>query len=98
MRLILITLLLTTFLGIGTGFAGDAGQTPPADTSGTVWINNEGEVVRGNWTTGEIIEITTVEEYYWHKAHYDPSAIYEVAPWLSDPFNLARESGGGCKD
>lgn len=45
-----------------------------------------------------IIRVETVEDYYWHRDHYDPSVHYDVAPWLYDPFNLAQESGGEGKD
>lgn len=67
---------------------------PDREASTTTWTNEQGTVVRGNWSSGEVIEIRTVEDYYWHKDNYDPSAHYQVAPWLYDPFNLSRESGG----
>ena len=81
--------LLTMFIIANVGFTGT-----DKETSTTTWVSEQGTEVRGNWTTGEIIEIKTVEEYYWHNDHYDPSAHYQVAPWLYDPFNLSRESGG----
>lgn len=64
----------------------------------TTWTNEQGVEVRGNWSTSNIIEINTVEEYYWHKDNYDPSVHYRIAPWLYDPFNLSRESGASSKD
>lgn len=84
-----VFLLLTALFVASTGIAGS-----DKEASTTTWTSEQGTEVRGNWTTGEIIEIRTVEEYYWHKDHYDPSAHYQVAPWLYDPFNLSRESGG----
>jgi len=89
---------MARFLGLTMIFwilaaGGQAIAESDTDPSSTTWVNDQGTTVRGNWSTGEIIEIKTVEEYYWHKDHYDPSAIYQVAPWLYDPYNLARESG-----
>jgi hypothetical protein len=80
--------LLTALVTAGVGFA-----ETEKEASETTWVNEQGTEVRGNWSTSNIIEIETVEEYYWHKDNYDPSAHYRVAPWLYDPFNLSRESG-----
>jgi len=92
LRLFAIAFLLLTMLVVtGPGFAGT--DTDQRETT-TTWVNDQGDEVRGNWTTGELIEIRTIEDYYWHVDHYDPSAQYQVAPWLYDPFNLSRESGG----
>ena len=64
-----------------------------AEKKDTVYVNENGETVRGNWSSGEIIEVKTEAEYDWHLNHFDPSAHYEVAPWLYDAKNLAGESG-----
>jgi hypothetical protein len=90
LRLAASTFLLLTMLFLANiGFAGT-----DKESSTTTWVDEQGIEVRGNWTAGEIIEVETVEDYYWHNDHYDPSANYQVAPWLYDPFNLSRESGG----
>lgn len=60
----------------------------------TRYTNGLGQQVRGNWTSGHIVEITTVEQYYDAVKNPDPAATYQVAPWLYDPANLTAESGG----
>lgn len=80
--------LLTLLVTAGAGFA----ETEKKGST-TTWVNEQGSEVRGNWSTSNIIEIKTVEDYYWHRDNYDPGAHYQVAPWLYDPFNLSRESG-----
>jgi len=84
----MMVFLLTMLVTAGVGFA-----ETDKEASTTTWTNAQGVEVRGNWSTSNIIEIETVEDYYWHKDNYDPSAHYRVAPWLYDPFNLSRESG-----
>jgi hypothetical protein len=85
----IMVFLLTMLVTAGVGFA-----ETDKKASTTTWVNEQGVEVRGNWSVSNIIEIKTVEEYYWHRDNYDPSAHYRVAPWLYDPFNLSRESGG----
>lgn len=87
-----MTALLIIFATAVAGFAGTDKKTS------TTWTNEQGVEVKGNWSTGNIVEINTVEEYYWHKDNYDPSVHYRIAPWLYDPFNLSRESGASGKD
>ncbi|HXV20741.1 MAG TPA: hypothetical protein VD811_07115 [Desulfuromonadales bacterium] len=84
----IMAILLTMLVTAGVGLA-----ETDKKASTTTWTNEQGSEVRGNWSTSNIIEIKTVEEYYWHKDNYDPSVHYRVAPWLYDPFNLSRESG-----
>jgi hypothetical protein len=86
--------LLTTLVTAGVSRA----ETDKKASTTSTWVNEQGNEVRGNWSSSNIIEIKTVEEYYWHKDNYDPSVHYRVAPWLYDPFNLSRESGASSKD
>ncbi len=87
-------ILTAVFLATASILAG-AGYDAPERSPETIYENSEGQQVRGNWSSGDnIIEIKTVEEYYWHRDNFDPSVHYEVAPWLYDPFNLSMESGG----
>lgn len=91
---------LTTIVAI-LGIIGMSGSGLAAEKRGpssTTWSNAQGQKVTGNWSSGEIVEIKTVEEYHWHLEHYDPSKHYDVAPWLYDSKNLVRESGGDAKD
>ncbi len=91
MRSLILTAVALVVASIVTGAGHDELERSPV----TIYENSEGQQVRGNWSSGDnIIEVETVEEYYWHLENFDPSVHYEVAPWLYDPHNLSRESGG----
>lgn len=89
----LVAIVLVGLAGPGLAGTGSADEPDQKQTT-TTWTNDQGVEVKGNWTSGTIIEIETVEDYYWHRDHYDPAAHYIIAPWIHDPFNLAAESGG----
>lgn len=80
-------LILLTVLLLSLACAALAGET--------IWINAQGQTVVGNWAAGEIIEVTTAEQYADALADPQPGATYRVAPWLYDSRNLAAESGAG---